>query len=453
MRTDIDVAVIGGGLAGLSAARTLAAAGRSPVVFEATAQVGGRQRSARLGGQVLELGAVFFGDNYPMLASVLAHTGLRDERKRYDVGTLAAFPVGDHTGTTRSAVARSSHLTWADRARLATFAVRAARHTTAARDSLGGDVPSALAARLDAQCAGAYLRRHVGDRFVEWMASPFAEALAFEPVERWSALGALQVLAFADMSTLWGLPGGNDRCARAIAEPLDVRLGHELVSVDPGPESVALELTVSAQPLDPTSGAVETGAQRLSPRPSMLELHARDVVLAAPAPSVGPLLRGTLAELVGQFRYSASIVLAAAVDDLAVELPAVSIFGGPGEGRIRGLVAERDDPHGKVLAYGALAYPWQYELWDEPDDALTSILVDLLERGHGGRVAVSEARVVRWRHSIPIPTPGVVGLRTETVRSVASLPHVELAGDWLVSPSQEGGLRSGRDAARRLLGA
>lgn len=453
MRTDIDVAVIGGGLAGLAAARTLAAAGRSPVVFEATAQVGGRQRSTRLGGQVLELGAVFFGDNYPLLASVLADTGLRDQRKRYDVGSLTAFPVGDHTGNTRRAVVRSSHLTWSDRARLAAFAVRAARHTTAARDSLGGDVPSALAARLDAQCAGAYLRHHVGERFVEWMASPFAEALAFEPVERWSALGALQVLAFADMTTLWGLPGGNDRCARAIAAPLDVRPGHELLSIDPGPDSVALELAVSLHPVDPTLGDVDSGMHRMSPRPSALEIHARDVVLAFPAPSVAPLLRGTLAELVGQFRYSSSIVLAAAVDDLALDLPAVSIFGGPGEGRIRGLVAERDDPSGKVLAYGALAYPWQYELWDEPDDALLPILVDLLERAHRGPVAVAETRVVRWRRSIPIPTPGVVGLRAETIRTVASLPHVELAGDWLVSPSQEGGLRSGRDAALRLLDA
>ena len=55
-----DVAVVGGGLAGLCAALQLAAAGRSVVVVEKSRGVGGRMATRRLGGAVVDHGAQFF---------------------------------------------------------------------------------------------------------------------------------------------------------------------------------------------------------------------------------------------------------------------------------------------------------------------------------------------------------------------------------------------------------
>jgi renalase len=53
----VRVAVVGAGVAGLAAARTLADAGHECVVFEASDRVGGRVRTDRVGGYVFDSGA------------------------------------------------------------------------------------------------------------------------------------------------------------------------------------------------------------------------------------------------------------------------------------------------------------------------------------------------------------------------------------------------------------
>src|SRR3954471_20152961 len=57
-----DVAVVGAGFAGLSAARALAKAGKDVVVLEARDRVGGRTLNHKLsGGEVSELGGQYVG--------------------------------------------------------------------------------------------------------------------------------------------------------------------------------------------------------------------------------------------------------------------------------------------------------------------------------------------------------------------------------------------------------
>jgi glycine/D-amino acid oxidase-like deaminating enzyme len=62
---DADVIVVGAGLAGLSAARHLEAAGRSVLVLEAAAEVGGRVRTDRVDGWLLDHGFQVFDTGYP----------------------------------------------------------------------------------------------------------------------------------------------------------------------------------------------------------------------------------------------------------------------------------------------------------------------------------------------------------------------------------------------------
>src|SRR5258705_3197514 len=71
-----DVVVVGAGLAGLTAARAIANAGRSVLVVEARSRVGGRTLNHPLdGGRYAEVGGMFTGpthDRIQALAQVLA---------------------------------------------------------------------------------------------------------------------------------------------------------------------------------------------------------------------------------------------------------------------------------------------------------------------------------------------------------------------------------------------
>jgi len=74
---DADVAVVGAGLAGLSAAHKIQSAGRDVVVLEARERVGGRVCSQEsVGGAVAELGGQFVGPTQDRVVALAAELGI-----------------------------------------------------------------------------------------------------------------------------------------------------------------------------------------------------------------------------------------------------------------------------------------------------------------------------------------------------------------------------------------
>src|SRR4051795_1066009 len=74
---DADLVVVGAGLAGLSAARTAAAAGASVVVVEARDRVGGRTLNEEIGdGRVVEVGGQWIGPTQDRLAALASELGV-----------------------------------------------------------------------------------------------------------------------------------------------------------------------------------------------------------------------------------------------------------------------------------------------------------------------------------------------------------------------------------------
>jgi monoamine oxidase len=71
-----NILVIGAGMAGLTAARALAEAGRSVTVLEASSRIGGRILTIRQGSEVVELGAEFIHGKPPELWSLIEEAGL-----------------------------------------------------------------------------------------------------------------------------------------------------------------------------------------------------------------------------------------------------------------------------------------------------------------------------------------------------------------------------------------
>ena len=84
-RETVDVAIVGGGLSGLSAARRLRAAGRSVAVLEARERVGGKMRTDHVAGHHADLGAHWIGPTQDRIAALAREFGVR---------TRAAAPGG-----------------------------------------------------------------------------------------------------------------------------------------------------------------------------------------------------------------------------------------------------------------------------------------------------------------------------------------------------------------------
>jgi len=92
---DVDVVVIGAGLAGLAAARHLGAHGRSVVVLEASDRVGGRVRSDVVDGATVDRGFQLLNPAYPEARRVLDLDAL--DLRGFTPGVLLASADGRRT--------------------------------------------------------------------------------------------------------------------------------------------------------------------------------------------------------------------------------------------------------------------------------------------------------------------------------------------------------------------
>lgn len=88
--THVDVAVVGAGISGLTAAYRLKEAGRAPEVFEADGDVGGRMRARQEDGWIVEQGTETLASHgYPSTWRLIKDVGLDRDGGVLKVGSLA----------------------------------------------------------------------------------------------------------------------------------------------------------------------------------------------------------------------------------------------------------------------------------------------------------------------------------------------------------------------------
>jgi monoamine oxidase len=96
----VDVIVVGGGLAGLSAARAIRDAGRSTVVLEARDRVGGRTLNRQIGNGIFDMGGQFVSPDQENVKRLVKEFGLelvpmyQDGRKIQDIaGDISQYSL------------------------------------------------------------------------------------------------------------------------------------------------------------------------------------------------------------------------------------------------------------------------------------------------------------------------------------------------------------------------
>ena len=272
MTESADVLVVGAGLAGLSAARDVAAAGRSVLVLEARDRVGGRVVNQELGdGKVVEMGGQWAGPGQDRILALATELG---------IGTFATYDQGRNVlhfngkrGTYSGTTPRLNPLVLAD-----------VGQAQARLESLAGKIPldepwtAARAERLDARTFGAWIRKNTASASAAALLALAAEAVfAAEPDE----LSLLHVLFYAhsggSFQRLIDTTGGaqQDRFTGGSALIAD-RLAAQL-----GPDVLRLRAPVTK--ISVTGGAVTA-------RTAAAEFTAARIIVTAP-----PLLAGQIA--------------------------------------------------------------------------------------------------------------------------------------------------------------
>lgn len=299
--TFVDVAVVGGGIAGLAATYELQLRGLDVRLLEASPRLGGVIQTERTDGWVIDAGPdallvqkpaavglcreLGLGDR--LISTLLPRTAyvLRDGRLRPLVeGSFLGFPIG------LGALARSSLFSWAGKLRMAGEVVVPRG---------GGDDES----------IASFVRRRFGEEALDYLAEPLLAGIHAGDAERLSMWALFPRLVDAERQA-----GSVLRSLRAL-------------QVTPSPQGAFVSLPGGVGELvDALAHALRPGTVRLSARVTELHrsalftieapgatLQARAVILSLPAYTAGGLLRGfdtTLAGLCDAVPYASTATVA-----------------------------------------------------------------------------------------------------------------------------------------------
>lgn len=435
MRPELDVAVVGAGIAGLTAAHELTRAGLSVRVLETRDRVGGRMASHRHDGYLMDEGAEQLPSyGYRATWELVRRMGIRDADVPWLDAPLAMWRDGAaHPGVSApSGLLSGAGLRPAARVDLARFLAWAGRR----RREFDPDRPEStpLGAATVAELAGRY-----HPDLLDYLFQPVVGSFFGWRPERSAAAPFVSLMLDVGRPATWRTyRDGMDTLARRLAAGLDVVTGVEVSAVrvddgivalatDHGPVTARVALLCVPAPI----------AARLHTDPRQPVRRFVDACTFTPTLKVSCLLDRPLAPETDRPVYT---LLTPAAEDPVLAGIIVDHVKHPGRAPAgRGLLTLMTNP---AAMSGLLS---------APDDAVAAALTARAARYVPGLAnTVTATFTHRFRHGLPEATPAALHLRAGFA---ARQPGpVDYAGDWeFLRPSSEGAVRSAASAAARVL--
>ncbi len=400
-----EILVVGAGLAGLSAARHLEAAGRRVTVLEAGDAVGGRMRTDRPDGWLLDRGFQVFDTGYPEPRRLLTPA----DRTGLDLKPLpnaALVRVGNDFHRVGDPRQRPASLPATARAPISGVKDKVALGALLFRIwTTRGD---RLLDRPERSAYDAFRAAGLSDTVIDRLLRPFLAGVLLED-ELSTSSRYVELVLHAFSRGRQTLPaGGAGELPHTIAAPLDdVRLNTPVERI--------------------CSGAVMIDGQ---------ELRARAVIVATDPAAAARLLGDRVPAAPMR---SVSTLYYAADESPGSTGGALCIGAGP----LTNAVVLTDtlasySPDGRSLISASTLHTGM------PDDAVREVLVDWF-----GPAAAGWEQLHRYDipEALPSADPPLGRLR----KPVRLEPGLYVCGDHRDSPSQQGALVSGRRAARAAL--
>lgn len=435
------IAIIGGGIAGLSAAYYLEKARRSGadlqwVLFEKSDRLGGVIQTERRDGFVIEAGPDSFLSVKPDASRLCQELGLGDQlipsnddsRKTYILvkGKLVAIPHGlEFMVPTRIwPMATTPLFSFSTKLRMA------------------GELFSA--ARKDAgdESVGDFVRRHFGQEMVDRVAEPLLAGVYGGNAERLSIRAVLP--RFAEMERQHGSLVRATLKAKAQVKskaPAGAKPQPLFTSLKNGMQQMVEALTTALP-----SASIRLRQANLALRPvnddwqidsAGMSEEFQDVLLAAPAPAAAGLLRQfhpALIERLAKIEYTSTAAVALAYDQ--AELPPGHGFLVPrSEGRkimactfVHKKFSHRA-PEGKKLLRCFFSSSRMADLLTHSDEALQQFARQELKEILGLTAEPKFARTFRWDRAMAQYETGHLDRVAEMEKIIAEMPGFHIIGN------------------------
>jgi len=453
---DAPVAIVGGGISGLSAAYYLAKAGVPSTIVEARPRLGGVIQTAHVAGCVIEGGPDSFLSMKPAAMELIREVGLADEvvgsndhlRITYvwKGGRLVPLPDGLQlmVPTKLVPLLTTRLLTWPTKFRM------------------GMELFHPPGRHPEDQSVAEFVTSHYGAEAVDYLAEPLLSGIyGGSP----SALSITSVLPrFVELEAKYGsltkgvLAELKANKAQAKKLPLFRTLKGGLAQLT---ETLAARVEGHATILHRRAVAVERTGGGFRIRLEDGSLECAQLILACEAHNAAILARNldpSLADLLAGIPYSSSMTVALAFPDSAFPKPLAGFgFLVPKRERRRlvactwvGTKFSHRVPAGTTLLRCFLGGMDDAGILSESDDAVTATVVRELHEIVGFDAPPNFSRIFRWPRSMAQYTVGHPRRLGEIEARCAAIPGLQLIGNAYTGIGIPDCIRMGKQAAESI---